>query len=316
MWVHEVSLAVHGTNTVSIPVGGKPKVCVMRLDGRPQGTQVTGYGLGVDAAKARVHFSPDLVHSAPRAGQHVGDALSARSVHRVGHHSQFTGRDYVKIHHVAQVLVVGPGGVKTADQPLVQRCSVVHHIGPACCFLVALKVRFDAIRLLRQRCSAERRLELETVVARRVVARGDHYAGGRSLVDDSEGDGRAGSVGTGEVRDDAVASQDTRRLRRVPVGQKAGVETNHDFRLTALGFVQHVIGDRLGHQAQVGKREGIGDDRAPAVGAKLYRHGICPLCLTSWALVRLFRISLPYLSKSREIARPAVGYPARSSSTA
>ena len=272
MGIHEVPLSIHRAEAVGVPVGGQPQIGVVGLDGCAQRVQIMRYRFGMDAAKAGVHLASDLVHPAPRAGQHVGDALAARAVHRVGHHPQFAGRDHVQIHHLAEVLVVGPGGIEKLDESLVQRCLVVHHVRPASHLLVARQVGFDELRLLWQRGPAEGGLEFEAVVARCVVAGGDHHPSGSLFVDDGVGDGRGRGVGAGEVGDDAVAGQDAGHLGRVAVGEEAGVETDDDLWRAVAGFIQYIVSDGLGHQPQVGKSEGVRDDGAPAVRAEFDGH--------------------------------------------
>ena len=281
MRVHEVPMGIHRAYAVAVSVGSQPQVGVVGLDVRPQGTQVAGNGLGVDAAKAGVHLAPDFVHPAPRASQHIGDALTARSVHRVGHHSQFTIRDYVQVHQPTKMLIVGPGRVEMADEPLAQRCLIFHHVRPASRFLVAHQVGLDAIRLSRQRRPTKGGLEFETVVTRRVVAGSDYHAGDSLLVDNGIGDGRCWGVGAGEVSDDVVAGQDAGHLGRVAVGEETGIEPDDHLGPVVAGLLQHVIGDGLGYQPQVGEGEGVGDDGTPAVSAKFNSHRVSPEIICS-----------------------------------
>src|SRR5690606_13911995 len=70
---------------------------------------------------------------------------------------------------------------------------------------ILLQARFDALARLSSGAAAIGRLDLVAVVARRVVAGGDHDTGGRAFRHHVVADGWGRRVGAGEPDDDAVS---------------------------------------------------------------------------------------------------------------
>jgi hypothetical protein len=57
----------------------------------------------------------------------------------------------------------------------------------------------------------------------------------------------------------------------VPVGQKAGVEANHNAGVATI-FFTNIVGNSLGYQPQIAKSKSFADNGTPAVGAKFDGH--------------------------------------------
>ena len=72
--------------------------------------------------------------------------------------------------------------------------------------------------LPRQRGPPKGGLQLDPVVARRVVAGSDHHSSGGLLVDDGIGNGGGGRIGARKMGYDAIARHHPRYLGSVPVG--------------------------------------------------------------------------------------------------
>ena len=104
------------------------------------------------------------------------------------------------------------------------------------------------------------------------MAGGDDNACHGLLVDNIVRDGGGGGIGAGQPGDDAVASQHSGHLGCVTVGQETGVEADNDFGFIGVCLIQHVVGDGLGHQLQVGKSKSVAYDGTPAVCTKLDGH--------------------------------------------
>ena len=118
-------------------------------------------------------------------------------------------------------------------------------------------------------------LELETIVARRIVTGGYHDAGRGLFVDDAVRHSRGRCIGARQPGYDAVAGHDPSGFGGVAIGQEACVKPNDDGRIgSILPFILHIVGDGLGYQPQVVEGEGVGYDGAPAVRSKTNAHDL------------------------------------------
>ncbi len=126
-------------------------------------------------------------------------------------------------------------GIELHDQPQFARLVEIHQVRAARLLLVIVDVDLHAAALLGQRRPAERALQLDSVVARRVVRGGNHHAADRTEILDRVRNGGRGRIGLGQVDDKSVGRQDARDLAREAIGQKARIEPDYDsFRLLRL----------------------------------------------------------------------------------
>ena len=278
--INELAARVHRADAVGVAVGRQPGVPVARAHGRSQQPQVFGNWLRVDAAEARVHLVAQVDNVGSGAHEHLADRPPTRSVHGVVHDAQLPFVDDIEVDERPQMLVVGPGGVELDDALGTHRFVQVHQARRAAVGLVVGQQPLDLAVLLRAGAAAEARLELNAVVARGVVAGGDHHAGGGLLVDDSVADGRRGCIGPRQPRFDVVGSHDPRHFGGVAVGQEARIEADDDAWL-GRALVVDEIGDSLGDQAQIVKGELVADDGSPAIGAEFDGHVDSPEIVVS-----------------------------------
>ncbi len=127
---------------------------------------------------------------------------------------------------------------------------------------------FHAPGVFGQRAAAIGRFELDAVVARRIVAGGDHHAADRAFVFHGKRDHRRRRIGVSQMHDQVVAGQHARHFHRVAIAQEARVKAHHGLRARAADL-DEVFGNGLRHAAHIVKREVFADDGPPAVGAKM-----------------------------------------------
>src|SRR5690606_16023391 len=160
--------------------------------------------------------------------------------------------DAIHIDQRAEVLVIRPRRVETPDQTFLNRLIVVHAVRAATFALSANQLFLDQSALLGGRAAAIGRLQLETVIARWVVAGSNHDARIRALFLDVIGNGRRWRIGARQPRDNVVSGQNTRGFDRKPVGQKARVESDDDFRSpVAHALSIDAIGNGLSDQTKI-----------------------------------------------------------------
>ena len=187
--------------------------------------------------------------------------------------AQFSGVNDVQIDQRPQMLVIGPGGVEL-DQPiLANRLIDGHQPRFAAAGHIALQEVLHAPVLSRAGTAAKSRFQLHPVVARRVVAGGNHHPGRGAPIGDGIADGGSRRVGSGQQSANVIGGHHAGKLGRIAVGQKTGIEADDDRGVCRL-FFPHEVSDGLGHQSQVVEGEFLADDGTPAVGAKLYRHNL------------------------------------------
>ncbi len=230
MRIYEVAVAVHRAHAIGVAVGGDAYVGVHRIDRRRHHVQVFADRFRVNAAEAGVHFAANLVHLAARARQNGADRRAPGAIHGIGDDGQLALRNLVNVHQRFQVFIVGVGGVEATDQPFLDGPFVVHQVGAAPFALCQFQETLDLGALFRQRRAAVGRLQLEAIVARRVVRGGDHHARYRFLVHDVVADGGGRGVGARQPGDDAVGGQHPRRLDGETVGKEARIEADDHLR--------------------------------------------------------------------------------------
>ena len=256
MRVDERPALVHGADAVGVAVCDHAEVAHPRADGGGQGVEILGDRLGVDTAEAGVHLAADLGDLTARPLQKRLDHAASRAVH--GIHDEALGivRDDVGVDQFAQVVEIGRQGIEFLDKVRLAGDLKIHGIGTACLQLVVVDIDFHAAALFGQGRAAERALELDAVVARRVVRGGDHHAGDGALVLDRVGNGRRGCIRVGEQDCEAVPGQHAGHFTGIAVGEEARIEPDHDllrvgFGSAVAGFIPVVGGDRVG--------DGLGD---------------------------------------------------------
>jgi len=251
-------------------------------DGSGKRPEVAGDGFGVDAAEPGVHLAADLEDLTAGALQDSPDLAAAGAKHWVDNQVLRVVGDGLNIDQSPQMVEVGQGGIEALDQAGLLGPIVIHQIWAAAPLLVVVEVDLDSATLLGQRRAGIGRLQLHAVITRGVVRGGDHNPANRPQLANSQGDGRRGDVGVGEEHSEAVGGQDARRLGGVAIREKPRVEAHHHLvrvgRLAECVAVEPLgggdgVGNRLRHQAQIVKSEGVGDHGSPAVGAEVNRHG-------------------------------------------
>ena len=251
-------LVAHG-DPIRVSVGGDADVRSVAQDRPAQGAEVFRARLGRVAAEQRVRLGADGRDlRLPRANEIPQDAAAA-AVHAVDHGAQGGAADHPEIDHRPQARHVGgeerlatvrdPAG---ARRPPAQEC-------------------LDAPGQLGRSAAAERRLDLEAVVLRRIVAGGDadperclfrhHLTGDHRRRDRSVGKDRGQMVPL-EHRCDGLGE---------PATQEPDV-VSHRYSAARPSILTEQVRDGLCHRAHVGEGEVFGDDAPPAVGPEAYRH--------------------------------------------
>ncbi len=256
------AVLVDQAEAVGVAVERQADQRLVLLDRLGQRSQVMLDGLRVHAAEQGIVRAADLDQVLGR--QEVRHQAGARAVHVVDDDGALElGLDLAHVHAAFEIAEVGvPEGFGLNLGRARRRGAV----DPA----------FDALgHVVERRAPVD--LDLDAVVRRRIVARGDHHARAAELTRHVAH--RRGREALGhQSRVQVVGLEHLRDLAREDVGLEALVVADDhrpgQRRLLArvLDLVLlHVVGDGLGRAPDVLEREVARDETAPAVGAELDR---------------------------------------------
>ena len=182
----------------------------------------------MDAVEAGVHLAAQLGDVAAGLREKFAQIDATGSVHGVDGDAQAAGADAVEIDDVADVRVVRGQGIEALDAPGSQGVSVVHSLGFDVVCQVGMDTGLDGLGRLWRGGAAVGRLELDAIVAGRVVAGGDHDAAVGCVVDDGVADQRCGGVRLRQQDIDAIGGENLGNGDGIAVAEETGVEADDD----------------------------------------------------------------------------------------
>ena len=181
MRVDKATGGIHGADAVGVAVGCQAKLELARAHDLDERLQVTGNRFGVDAVETGIHLVADLLHLAAGLAQQARQVKPPGAVHGIDSHRQIRSGNGIEVDQAPQVRVVGREGIEAGNHPLGNGGFILHALWPGIAGRDDTPLDFLAVG--RARRPAKRSLELDAIVARRVVAGRDHDAAVGLLVD-------------------------------------------------------------------------------------------------------------------------------------
>jgi hypothetical protein len=138
----------------------------------------------MNAIEAGVHFAAQLHDLRAGIAQEFSQVGAAGAVHGIHHHTQLAAANRLEIHQRRQVIAIRGPWVEALDQALGLRVIEIQDQRLAAFLLVLLQARFHQFAVRRGGGAAIRGLELDAVVAGRIVTGRNHDAALRLVQDD------------------------------------------------------------------------------------------------------------------------------------
>ena len=213
-------------------------------------------GLRIDSRKQRVHLAADLHMRDAALLEYLCEHVAPRAVHTVDSEFEIGAGDLLQIGKFADGVNVGRLEVGFFD---FCRAAFGHGSG--------MDVIFNLLDDGRRGRAAIGGLELHSIPVPGIVAGGDHHsAGGAQVLHRVRESGR-GCVIVGDFYRNSSGRKDFRRGLGKPARAKTRIIANHQAAGGVL-ILQNISSNGPGHAAHVLKGVIVGNNSAPAIGAK------------------------------------------------